>query len=327
MKSDYDGAWKNLLHNYLRESLEFFFPTVAVGIDWKAKPDFLDQELRQLELSDDAGGNRVDLLVRVGLLNGESEIIHLHIEVQSFEEKGFAKRLYSCFQGVSRSVGLNVVTLAILADLEPNWKPDCFEYQKLGCRVRFEFPVCKLLEVIDTLDEDHLSLPALAAIAQIEALRTSRVPDKRLAARLILVRRLLRHGFDQSQIRAALRLISWMMKLPKKQSLQFREKFLALETMHATYPLTDIEELLIEEHKDEWLREGIEKGIEKGIERGRGEGREEGREEGEWIGKILLLEKLMGRRATPRSHFKGNTVSELKSKFCKLEKEYFRETR
>ena len=42
MKSDYDGAWKNLLHNHLRESLELYFPAAAARIDWASQPVFLD---------------------------------------------------------------------------------------------------------------------------------------------------------------------------------------------------------------------------------------------------------------------------------------------
>ena len=107
---------------------------------------------------------------------------------------------------------------------------------------------------------NRFSLPGLAAVAQIEALQTSTSPDKRLAARLILARKLVSWGLDRKQLSVALRLVSWMMKLPKPESLQFREKFLEFDTMNTTYPLTDLEEILIEEHKEEWLNEGLEKG-------------------------------------------------------------------
>ena len=39
-----------------------------------------------------------------------------------------------------------MVSLVILADDQAHWRPNAFEEELLGCRVRFEFPVCKLLD-------------------------------------------------------------------------------------------------------------------------------------------------------------------------------------
>jgi hypothetical protein len=41
-------------------------------------------------------------------------------KVQSLPEKDFAARLHACFQGLSRATGGDVVTLAVLADLQPD---------------------------------------------------------------------------------------------------------------------------------------------------------------------------------------------------------------
>jgi len=105
MASDYDGAWKDLLGNHLRESLECFFPAVATAIDWREDPAFLEQELRELAITPDASGNRVDLLVSVRLLTGASQLIYLHLEVQTFFEEGFAARVHGCFRGSAERPG------------------------------------------------------------------------------------------------------------------------------------------------------------------------------------------------------------------------------
>ena len=183
MKSDYDGAWKDLLHGHLREVLACYFPGVAAAVDWSAPVRFLDQELRTLRIADATPGNRVDLLVEVITFETGPQTIYLHLEVQSFAEEDFASRLHACFQGLSRATGGDVVTLAVLADLQAGWKPDAYCYSRLGCEVMFRFPVCKLLEILPSL-EDDTSLPALAAKAQIAALQTSANPDLRMAARL-----------------------------------------------------------------------------------------------------------------------------------------------
>ena len=214
VKSDYDGAWKDLLHGHLREVLSCYFPGVADAIDWSAPVRFLDQELRQLGISDATPGNRVDLLVEVRTFEGGRQTIYLHLEVQSFAEEDFTARLHACFQGLSRATGGDVVTLAVLADLQAGWKPDTYRYSRLGCEVTFRFPVCKLLEILPSLDEDT-SLPALAAKAQIAALLTSSNPDLRMAARWRLTRLLLEQGYTRADVRDALRVVAWMMQLPR----------------------------------------------------------------------------------------------------------------
>lgn len=190
---------------------------------------------------------------------GGPQTIYLLIEVQSFAEEDFAARLHACFQGLSRATGGDVVTLAVLADLQAGWKPNTCRSSRLGCEVTFRFPVCKLLEILPSL-EDDTSLPALAAKAQIAALQTSANPDLRLAARWRLPRLLLEQGYTRADVLDALRVVAWMMQLPRTQTLQFREKIVEFDQMSATAYITDLEELAIEN--------GIEKGIEKGIVKG-----------------------------------------------------------
>jgi hypothetical protein len=263
VKSDYDGAWKDLLHGHLREVLACYFPGVAAAVDWSAPVRFLDQELRQLRIAEAIPGNRVDILAEVLTFENGPQTIYLHLEVQSFAEEDFAARLHACFQGLSRATGGDVVTLAVLADLQPGWKPDTYRYSRLGCEVTFRFPVCKLLEILPSLDEDT-SLPALAAKAQIAALQTSSNPDLRMAARWRLTRLLLEQGYSRADVRDALRLIAWMMQLPRTQTLQFREKIVEFDQMNATAYITDLEELAIEKG----MEKGIEKGMKKGIKKG-----------------------------------------------------------
>jgi predicted transposase/invertase (TIGR01784 family) len=77
--------------------------------------------------------------------------------------------------------------------------------------------------------------------------------------------------------------------------------------------------------------EGVQIGLEKGREEGRREGREEGvqiglekglekgREEGVLIGKIQLLEQLLGQQQTPDEELLGRSLEELKSLLSRLQ--------
>ena len=90
MSSDYDGAWKEVLHDNQRDALRCFFPDVESGLDWTHPPEFLEQELRALSIEGWNRDNRVDVLVRVAGLEGVKRLLYLHLEIQSFKEADFA---------------------------------------------------------------------------------------------------------------------------------------------------------------------------------------------------------------------------------------------
>ena len=50
--------------------------------------------------------------------------------------------------------------------------------------------------------------------------------------------------------------------------------------------------------------------------------RQEGRQEGQWIGKIQLLEQMMGKKPTAHNVLESESVAELTARFEKLDKEY-----
>lgn len=256
MASDYDGAWKDLLHARLKAALWCYFPAIALAIDWSFPPEFLDQELRELAIDEVAQDNRVDLLVKVRTIDGRSQLLYLHIEVQSFREERFPLRVFRYFHGIRSACGEDVVTLIILADLDSDWRPQEYRYERLGCEVVFRFPCCKLLDILPELENDH-SLPALAAKAQIAALRTSRSPDQRLSARWKLTRSLYDSGYNKEEIREAYRLIAWMMKLPPAQTLLFRRQVTDYERETAMPLLTDVEESAMEEGRQEGRQEAV----------------------------------------------------------------------
>lgn len=247
--------------------LQGYFPEIANAIDPGFEPEFLDQELRELHLDPTAQDNRVDLLVRAAMRDGQSEILYLHLEVQSFAEPDFAERIFNCFAALRRACGREVLSLVILADLDADWRPSRYKLERLGCSLEFVFPCCKLLDRLPDW-EDDISLPALTARAQIAALRSSRDPRRRLDLRWQLTRALLTHGYSRETITESLRMISWMMKLPRPEFLILRNQLLTFSEENNMQPLIDFEEY------------ALELGRQEGLEKGRVEGREEGREEG-----------------------------------------------
>lgn len=179
---------------------------------------------------------------------------------RAFEKKGSHGAWPTATLASGAGCAEDVISLVILADLNPDWKPEEYRYERLGCEVTFRFPCCKLLEILPRLEHDD-SLPALAAKAQIEALRTSRDPDKRRAARWRLTRKLYKVGWEKREIREAFRLLTWMMRLPKEQCLILRRDMIAYEKENQMSTLLDFEEYIMEEG----LKRGLEQGRQKAI--------------------------------------------------------------
>jgi hypothetical protein len=142
-REDYDGPWKEAVVRYLPALLELCFPTAHAGIDWSRGYEFLDTELRQAMRGTRPSRRRVDALVQVWRQDGEEARVLIHLEVQSQVDKHFARRMFRYhFRIVDRFDG-PVASFAVLADENPNWRPDQFGYELWGCRAGLDFPVVK----------------------------------------------------------------------------------------------------------------------------------------------------------------------------------------
>ena len=249
-RADYDEAWKELLDEHLEAILSCFFSPVAAAIAWDRPVVFLDQELREVIYDTTVQSFRVDRLIKVFRRDGAEQWLLVHLEIQSFREEGFAERMYHYNHGIHRAWGRQPVSLVILADLDQAWHPCEYVHEELGCETRFRFVTCKLLEELKRLEHDY-RLPAVAAKAQIEALRTVVDPQRRFEIRWRMTRALYDHGFSGEEIRQVYRILSWMMRLPRGLQLTFRQKIVEFEQGARMPYITDIEEL------------GIERGIER----------------------------------------------------------------
>jgi hypothetical protein len=92
--------------------------------------------------------------------------------------------------------GRRVLTLVILADERPDWRPSSYEEEILGCRVQFDFPICKLLDCVQKAEEgSRAGQPsAVVVLANWAAPRTRTDMPERLRVKWNLTRRLYAVG-------------------------------------------------------------------------------------------------------------------------------------
>ncbi|MGM0489324.1 MAG: DUF4351 domain-containing protein [Planctomycetota bacterium] len=227
--SDYDGAWKEVLRQHLREILVKYLPAIAAAIDWRHPPQWSDKELSRILRQRRRRPKSVDTLVKVRLLNGAEQWILLHLEIQSSREAGFEFRIFRYNSGLVWIYDQRVVTVVILADLDETWRPEEDIFRLGDFESRLRFPVCKLIDRLDSDWRDDHSLPVQVARAQIAALRTAGDPTGRYGAKWQLVRNLYDLGYNADEVREIFRLIDWMMCLPEDLSRKFEEDLVALE--------------------------------------------------------------------------------------------------
>ncbi|MBK8046895.1 MAG: hypothetical protein IPK16_07090 [Anaerolineales bacterium] len=187
---EYDSPWKDVLRRLFPQFLDFFFPAVYAAIDWTQKPEFLDKELHKSVPEAVTGRRTVDALVKVRTLAGVEEWLFIHIEVQSQVDPKFAERMFIyAYRLYDRHQQL-VVSLAVLGDDSPNWRPAEFALSSLTSAMSFRFRMVKLLDYSARWEElAESSNPfALVVMAHRQAVRTDQDSVARVDAKTELAR-------------------------------------------------------------------------------------------------------------------------------------------
>jgi len=241
--ADYDAPWKEALERYFPEFLEFYFPHIHAAIDWQRPWEFLDKELQKIVREAETGRRYVDKLVKVWMNNGEETWLIVHVEIQSQYESAFPKRMFTYHVRLCDRYDLPIVSLAVLTDENPNWRPKRFGTSQLGCKLIFRFPTVKLLDYRSdwaTL-EQNLNPFAVVTMAHLQAQATRQAPRQRLEWKVRLVRELYDRGFSREDVLELFRFIDWLLALPEELNPEFDEQLIAIEEERQVQYVTSIE--------------------------------------------------------------------------------------
>lgn len=194
-------------------------------------------------------------MAKVWLIDGEQAWILVHVEVQGQYDKEFAQRMYTYNYRLFDRHKQRVISLAVLADEEVNWRPSSYGYVLGGCRVSLEFPVAKLLDYEaqwETLEESTNPF-SVVVMAHLKTKTTHRNPESRLHWKLNLVRRLFERGYTREDILGLFRFIDWVMVLPKELARTFKAELRSYQEANRMRYVTSIERLA----KEEGIEEGV----------------------------------------------------------------------
>ena len=154
------------------------------------------------------------------------------------------------------------MSLAVLGDDNPRWRPDNFGYRRWGFEARVQFPIVKLLDYAERRQqlEESPNLFATVVLAHLDTLETRGDPGERKDRKFRLIKGLYQRGLHAEQVRQLFQLIDWMMDLPEPLEITFLNELTRFEKERFMPYVTTLERL----------------GIEKGLSQGRNEGRNEG---------------------------------------------------
>jgi hypothetical protein len=160
-----------------------------------------------------------------------------------------------------------VVSLAVLADGDPEYRPHSYTRSDWGWRVLVEFPICKLLD----LPEERLPRKGdpIARIVQAHraALATSRDSPERRIRKFELLRHLKQEKdeFGEGELHQVLRLLDWLLQLSEPEEIQLRQDLAKLKPETFMPYVTSFERFARQEGRQEGLQTGELRGLRQAI--------------------------------------------------------------
>jgi len=256
MKRD-DTLWKSILEEIFDDFLFFFFPDADKLFDLTKDFEYLDKELEQLfpPEQNEYATRYVDKLVKVFTLTGSEQWILIHIEVQGYNDKHFAQRMFTYFYRIFDKYNKPITAFAIFTEENKQFKPNVFKQEFLGTRLRYEFNIYKVIDQ----SEEELSQSnnpfAQVILTVLAAIKSKGLEEEEVFnIKIELTRRLLSKNIPKNKIRAIMNFLRYYIHFENPEmNLKFDKE---IDEITQNKKTMGIEEFLL----DRAEKKGIEKG-------------------------------------------------------------------
>jgi len=179
----------------------------------------------------------------VYLKDGTIEWYLIHIEVQSYFDKNFSKRLYLYNSRTFNKYDKPVITLALITEESESFRPSEYKVAHRTYELSFKFPVIKIIDYKDRTDELKTSMNpfAIATFAYLRLIESKDDVEKKYKWKKALIADLYEKGFSREDIAALFKFIDWIIRIPTELEKTFREEIIRIkskegisveETMH-----------------------------------------------------------------------------------------------
>ena len=141
-----DIAWKYILDELTLQFIEFFMPDLYDFVDLSKKPRALDNEFSSLFPESVSENRRVDKLFEVYLKNGDTKWILLNIEIQSYEDLDFAKRMFQHYFRIFDKFNREIEAIVVYTYEVDRHKYKKYENNFLETKITYEFRTYDIAE-------------------------------------------------------------------------------------------------------------------------------------------------------------------------------------
>ena len=242
-RDDYDSPWKEALDEYFKDFLELLFPMVHDGIDWSVPPQSRDKEFQKVTATAKQGRQVADKLKEVQTLDGKTRWVLVHIEIQSQWEADFAERIFRFDARIYDEFDKQVVSLVVLGDGLPDWKPNRFGWSFWGYEMAVRFPTVKLINLHVEWLEQSQNRFAPIVLAHLKTMETKNEDQTRREWKFRIVRSLYERGYSAEDVRKLFRIVDWFMQLPEELEHKFQTDLEEYEEQHHMPYITSIERM------------------------------------------------------------------------------------
>lgn len=258
MTREFDSPWKDALDLYLQPFLALFFPDIHEAIDWSKGYESLDKELSEIIREAELGPTVADKLFRVYLADGQDAWLLIHIEVQTQPDASFGERMFKYGYRIIDRYNRDVVSLAILGDMNRDWRPVHYERMRFGTGPSMRFRPIKLIDWVDRMEELDRNPSPIAAVvlAHLQSLLTHGDTKLRFDAKRRLLLGLYDRGYSQDDRWQLRRLVEWFLELPKELDAPLRIEVYEYAKEKQMPYVTGFEQLAREEGFAEGRSEG-----------------------------------------------------------------------
>lgn len=250
-RADYDGLWKDAIERFLPRLLERVLPDLYTDVDFSVKPEFLENELRDIAQFDNNPALYVDELIRLILKNGDDAWILLHIEVQGPGGDAISGRMFNYMTLIYAHHHELPVALAILTSRRPSEVIGEYSVENhYGTKLSYTY---NCFEVYEQDDDKMLQSNNPFDLIFYAIKNTSKNSQKKKYALLLkLVKILASKGWSEADRRD---LFSFIVRAVNLTDTELQQKFVAEITRGEDNmaELTFVEKYF----KDEGIAEGI----------------------------------------------------------------------
>ena len=267
--ADLDSPWKAILAHFFQPFVELCLPELTEQIDWSRNYETLDKELQKIVPDAQTGKRIADMLFKIWLKNGQEKWILIHLEIQAQQQESFSHRMFTYNYRTYDRYQKPVVSIALLLDEDPKWRPSYFEMQDPFNGkpfLQFYYRAVKLLDYASKKEDlnQRKDLFSLVILAQLSVMETKKDPVQRLQNKMALARELIRRGLSREATSELYKFFDWIMILPDNLMLTYKEQIKQMEegdaaVWHTPYVST-FEKVARIEGRQAGLQEGRQEG-------------------------------------------------------------------